>query len=183
MFLYEGQIFSEEDCKNLINSINEFRVAELYYNGNHGTKKSVIIPNQRNALKSELVLTKGSDFYYKINSLTEKVGYFLKSEEIKYQIVKYEKGHFIYKHRHDMDGGIFITVVIQLNDVDDYEGGDFVYWINDSQKSLNKKIGYGILIGPEVEHEVTIVTNGSRHSFVLFLEYHDIEPIIKQSLI
>jgi hypothetical protein len=183
MFLWEGTILSNDNCEETIKSVIDFNQAGLYYTGNNGTRHKAIISSQRNALTSELYLTKDTELYDKINLVTNKVGYRLVSEKIKYQVVRYDEGHFIYKHRHDMDGGIFLTIVIQLSDKSDYTGGDFLYWLNNKEYTLPQKIGYGLLIGPEVEHEVKVVTKGSRYSFVLFLEFSDVESTSKQSLI
>ena len=48
---------------------------------------------------------------------------------------------------------------------------------------MDREIGYGLIIGPEVEHEVEIVTQGERHSFILFLTYPELKSLSKPSII
>lgn len=183
MFLSKQVIFSKDDCFALVESNEGFTEAKLYYTGPGGIRKPVVIPNQRNALSKDFYLSKNTSLYNKIDSAIQSVGYKLKSDNIKYSVVKYKEGHFIYKHRHDMDKSIFLTCVIQLNESNVYEGGEFVYWINGNEHTLDKNIGSGVIIGPEVEHEVKVVTKGERNSFVLFLQLGDVSPLGKPSLI
>ena len=184
MYLFEEKIFNKDDCESLLNSAKDFKPAGLYYKGSRNSKNLVILPEKRNALSSELNLIKGTIFYEKINSAIRNVGFELASDSLKFQIVKYNVGHFIYKHRHDLDAHMYLTIIVQLNDTSEYEGGDFIYWLkNGEEKRMGRKIGNGMIIGPEVEHEVKIVTKGSRNSFVLFLEYSDLKPIQKQSIL
>ena len=181
MFLLKDVIFSKNECNSLVNSITEFTEAKLYYKGDGGDMKPAIITSQRKALSSESPLIKDSSVYNQLNVILKKVGYKLNSDTLNYNIVKYKEGHFIHSHK---DGGeIFMTFVVQLSEPSEYTGGDFVYWINDEKHTLDKEIGYGIIIGPEIQHEVTMVTSGERNSFVLFLEYTNVLPISKQALI
>jgi hypothetical protein len=183
MFLSKEVILSKDDCFALVESMEGFTEAKLYYKGQGGIPTPVLMPSQRNALTREHHLLQNTLLYDKINSAVKSVGYELVAPDIKYSVVKYQVGHFISKHRHDRDGNIFLTIVIQLNDSDNYKGGDFLYWIDGIEYSLDKTIGSGIVIGPEVEHEVTMVTQGERNSFVLFLEYDEVSSLSKQSLI
>ena len=183
MILLKDVIFSKDECDSLVNSIKRFTKAKLYFKGDGGVKTPTISPSQRNALSKDSYLIPNTQLYNSIDTAVRKVGFKLNSDKLKFSVVKYKKGHFIYKHRHDRDGNIFLTCVIQLNDSTDYSGGDFLYWIDGVEYTLTKEIGNGIIIGPEIEHEVTIVTSGERHSFVLFLDYVDVLPLNKQSII
>ena len=183
MILHGDKMLTREECINLVKSVKRFTKAKLFYKGDKGEKRSIFMPNQRNSLQKLLTLQKGTSLYGKIDSLTRKIGYSLNADTIKFSILKYKKGHFIYKHRHDRDGDIFLTFVIQLNDSSDYNGGDFVYWIDGKEYRMDREIGYGLIIGPEVEHEVEIVTGGERHSFILFLSYPEVKSLTKPSII
>lgn len=183
MFLHGDKMLTREECNQLVKSVKKFTKAKLFYKGNKGETKSVFMPNQRNSLQKQLTLHKGTLLYNKINCLIEKNGYSLNVNSVKFNILKYKKGHFIYKHKHDRGGNIFLTFVIQLNDSSDYQGGDFVYWIDGKEYRMDREIGYGLIIGPEVEHEVEIVTQGERHSFILFLTYPELKSLSKPSII
>lgn len=181
MFLLKDDILDSDDCESIIKSIKRFTKAKLYYNGDKGVKKSVYIPSQRNALSKDIRLLKGTNLYDKIDNSIRKTGYKLKSEDLKCSVIKYKNGHFIHKHK---DGGeIFMTCVIQLTEPSKYQGGEFIYWVNGVEHILKKELGHGVIIGPEVEHEVKIITKGERKSLVLFLYLDDVESLTKQSLI
>jgi hypothetical protein len=181
MFLSKQVILSKDDCFALVESNEGFTKAKLYYNGDGGVHTPVFIPSQRNALSKDFNLSKDTILYDKINSAINSVGYRLKSDNIKYSVVKYFPGHFIHKHK---DGAeIFMTISIQLSEADSYEGGEFIYWIDGIEYTLDKELGYGIITGPEVMHEVKVVTKGERNSFVLFLNLTDVIPLEKPSLI
>lgn len=183
MLLSKGVIFSKEDCFALVESNDGFTEAKLYYKADGGISTPIVIPTQRKAYDKDFFLLKNTILYNKIDCAIKHVGYKLKSENIRCNIVKYRKGDFIRKHSHNRDAGVFITVVIQLNEHYDYKGGDFVYWINGVEYKLDTEIGSGIVIGPEVEHEVTMITEGERNSFVLFLDYKDVSLIQKKSIL
>ena len=132
---------------------------------------------------SKLELHKDTEQYAKINEAIKNVGYKLKSDVIQYSIVKYETGHFIYKHNHIPDAPSYLTCVIQMSDGDDYEGGDLLYWIDGEKNVVDRNIGFGIIMSPDIDHEVTLITNGTRYSFVLFLELFKIEPLFNKAMI
>lgn len=183
MFLYDNKMLMKEECNLLVKKIKRYSKSMLYFKSNFGKTKEIFKPNQRNSLEKSLLLNKGTSLYNKIDSIVKEVGFTLNSDKIKFKVLKYKKGHFIFKHRHNHYGDIFLTFVIQLSDSTDYEGGDFKYWIKDKEYKLNREIGHGIIIGPEIEHEVEIVTSGERHSLVLFLNYSEVKSLTKTSII
>lgn len=82
------------------------------------------------------------------------------------------KGH--YDWHIDMGGGNSITrkisIVVQLSDPDDYEGGELQLQMGgDSYTSILKKKGAIILFPSYIRHRVTPVTKGVRKSLVLWV--------------
>lgn len=177
MLIYEGNIFSEEDCDHLLNSAKNFTTSKLYYTGDQGVKREIISKNQRNSLQYDFDLLKSNPMFSKLNNVLENFGYRLKCEFLLCNIIKYEIGHFIFKHRHDTDGDSFLTFVIQLDNSENYQGGDFLYWLDNKEYKMNRNRGYGAMLSADIEHEVLKVTEGVRHSFVVFIKLNDLENI------
>ena len=75
------------------------------------------------------------------------------------------------------------TIVVQLNDEDSYEGGEFKYWLGESEYEMNKTIGHGMAFKAGVYHEVKPITLNERHSFVSFVKFSDVKKIGKAILI
>ena len=88
------------------------------------------------------------------------------------KIAKYSKGDYFEPH-HDFNfygkGHIYKTLVIQLTDPNDYEGGDF--FVKDYPKSRFRG-DYSLFLSSEI-HEVKKVTKGTRFSLTIFLEESD----------
>lgn len=80
-----------------------------------------------------------------------------------------------YKWHHDVNWGSDagfdrkLSVVIQLTDPDSYEGGDFQFQTLDAPESLRNK-GAVMVFPSYLEHQVTPVTKGTRHSLVTWVE-------------
>jgi PKHD-type hydroxylase len=90
------------------------------------------------------------------------------------QILRYEEGGFIYKHKDDvtanLNGVVFSKyyMIILLNE--DFEGGDFIaYNKNDEKIILTKQVGNVLIGDPNMFHEVTEVTKGTRYSLICFI--------------
>lgn len=88
------------------------------------------------------------------------------------KIAKYSKGDYFEPH-HDFNfygkGHVYKTLVIQLSDPNDYEGGDF--FVKDYPKSRFRG-DYSLFLSSEI-HEVKEITKGTRFSLTIFLEESD----------
>ena len=60
---------------------------------------------------------------------------------------------------------------------ENYQGGDFLYWLDNKEYKMNRNRGYGAMLSADIEHEVLKVTEGVRHSFVVFIKLNDLENI------
>ena len=80
------------------------------------------------------------------------------------QITTYREGHFYGKHVDAGPGGDrVLSLTVQLNNPNDYEGGEFVFEKYGEQKL---KAGQACIFNPRLRHEVQKVTKGTRHSMV-----------------
>lgn len=59
-----------------------------------------------------------------------------------------------------------LSIIVQLSDENDYEGGDFQLFRNEEPLSLSRKRGTLIAFPSYVVHRVSEVTKGTRHSLV-----------------
>lgn len=62
-----------------------------------------------------------------------------------------------------------ISIVVQLSDPSEYEGGDLEIWTGGNVKSIAKKKGVAVLFPSFLMHRVTPVTKGTRKSLVLWV--------------
>lgn len=86
------------------------------------------------------------------------------------QYLKYTTGSKFKLHR-DRDDTLnlyshrYKTLIIQLSDYTEYDGGDLIV----ENKKMPKEIGSLILFNSKYLHEVVEITNGTRHSLCVFL--------------
>lgn len=90
-------------------------------------------------------------------------------------INKYSEGGYFKKHRDDYalkpDWALrFKTLIVQLSDESEYEGGNFT--VDDI--ITDKKIGNCILFNSSTYHEVLKINKGTRYSLTLWLDRNDI---------
>ncbi len=100
------------------------------------------------------------DFYqFNINGLVENL-----------EILKYDSSiKAVYKKHIDYGGGVWprkISIVVQLSNSEDYEGGNTMIYIGDEPIKLDKTIGCINLFPSYQLHEVTPITKGVRYALV-----------------
>jgi hypothetical protein len=93
-----------------------------------------------------------------------------------FSVLRYDIGQQFKKHRDN--GGAhgkkyekrYKTVIIQLSNEDEYEGGDLVIYNNNEEVTASKEIGNTIIFHSSLEHELKKLTNGRRYCVVFWLE-------------
>ena len=184
MFMFKDLLFTKSDCKNLLDSVTGYSKSKLYYTGGDGSKNEIISLSQRNSLQFDFNLLQDDKIYNKLDVILQKFGYKLIADKLICNLIRYEEGHYIFKHRHDTDGDSFLTFVVQLSESNEYEGGDFIYWDeNNKEHIMDRTKGYGCMLSADVPHEVRIVTKNVRNSFVVFVKYENVEEINKKRLV
>jgi hypothetical protein len=182
MIYYNDIIFSREECTEILNSADKFVESglDVVVNGvDYGWTSNV---NKRKSMQCEKIALPGSLVYDRIDKIISKFDYKLMCDELNYDIIKYKEGDFIWKHKDDKGNRIF-SFVIQLNEGDTYDGGEFKYWVDNNEFEMSKNIGIGMIFQAGVYHEVKPIIKGERHSFVSFLKLSDVKKIGKQALI
>lgn len=96
------------------------------------------------------------------------------------QFLNYGKGDFFTKHRDRIDGiedtyNRYMTLIVQLSEQKDYEGGNM--YVNDIL--FEKEIGNSIMFDSGLEHEVLEISSGQRLVMVMWLSVNDFFEIKK----
>lgn len=182
MVYYNHVIFSKEECENILKSANDFVQSVVGVNYNNEMYDMVANTNKRKSTQCELAASTDSFIYTKLNKIIKAFNYELVCDILHYDVIRYNEGDFVWKHKDENNERIF-TIVVQLSDEDDYEGGEFVYWLNNNEFTMSKKLGIGIAFKANVYHEVKPVVSNKRYSFVSFVKFSDVKKLGKVDLI
>ena len=164
----EKIILTKEECTELIKLCKDYKPSPIY-NKNSGVY-----------LKHSRRISEQSKF-----SDLEKVKKILLPKLKEYNIwdlpdtthiIRYNEGSYFKRHKDR--GGPFenrkYTLIIQLSNIEDYEGADLI--VHNSKAS--KQIGNLILFDSGIQHEVTELTKGKRYVLVSWItdnEYRNSE--------
>lgn len=94
-------------------------------------------------------------------------------------IIKYEQGSFFKQHtdssRNDVEESNkrFRSLVVQLSDESEYEGGELLLYKGNNTITASKEIGNIILFNSDIVHEVSPILSGTRYSLVCWFKYED----------
>jgi hypothetical protein len=88
--------------------------------------------------------------------------------------IKYNTGDYIKKHNDlwqtESSKGRLYSLVAQMTQELEYEGGETIIYLPDSTVKLSKTIGDAVIFPSSYIHELTEVTNGTRFSFVIMFK-------------
>lgn len=92
-------------------------------------------------------------------------------------VVRYEKGQEFKPHRDSEDGfnHRYKTLVIQLSDEIEYNGGELHVWLKNQKNPIvaNKQLGNTIMFNSDLLHQATPVLNGVRYIWITWLRSVD----------
>lgn len=152
----EEVLFTTEECNYLLSLVKEWKVSKVqndkdgkFLDNYHRNSEQFRISNKE---IEDLIIPKIKKL--NINSLSTEC-----------DIIKYKVGSFFGKHKDNNFESIKHrkqSVVIQLSQESDYEGGDLII----GNKVANKTIGNTIVFDSGLIHEVTKLTKGTRYSFI-----------------
>ena len=164
MVQIEG-LLSEEECSWILSLSDSFEVASLSYNGltrrhtDQSFRKSEIsyihkqlTENQRDKLLG-LIKPTGVTNLKKKNEI---------------HLLKYNEGSFFKPHVDGRDR--YKSLIIQLSNSSDYDGGELVI----DGKPVSKEKGTVIMFDSQIKHEVKLLTKGQRMSLILWLHHDNI---------
>lgn len=182
MIYHNEVIFSEQECKQILESAKDFKesILGISYNGHeYDTRGNT---KKRKSTQAEMSATPDTFIYQKLNQIIKTFDYELNVDTFYYDVIRYQTDDFIWRHKDD-NGTRFFSVVIQLSDSESYDGGDFKYWINNIEYTLNRNKGWGVIFKSDVYHEVKPVISGERYSFISFVKFSDVKKIGNVALI
>jgi PKHD-type hydroxylase len=166
MFKQE-KLLTKQDCNKVLSLISRrfsFHPSSLYWNSNSHSKTKV-----QSTKKTKDCYVSGSRVFELLKKPLQKLN--VKSfPENDCVIIKYEKGSYFKKH---IDGSSkserTLTIMIQLSDAHEYDGGELVTYSNNEPTICSKELGNVILIDSTKPHEVLEITKGTRYSLVIWL--------------
>lgn len=171
--IYEKLVFTKKECDLLVNyCLTEITPEEIVQTKNiNYSHFKIQYKEELNWLFSKLY-----------NTFHELTGVKVKNQTNHLSINRYQVGNSFSKHidRNENTPNRIWNMGIILND--DYEGGDYNYFVDGEKKTFSKVIGNMIIYDSSVPHEVTKVTKGVRFALVKILDIEHITTI-KNSLI
>lgn len=169
--VFQEKIFTESECQ-LIISLTEpiIKTSDDSYDVNTGRvaysnesfKKSYNVSIVNNNQKSAWIFRRLLKWFSEKTNIQLKPNITLSGGLVHI----YNMGDCFEKHVDINDEFINrrYNIGIQLNN--DYEGGDYNYWIGNQIYSFSKESGTVILYPVDMLHEITEITKGNRISFV-----------------
>ena len=167
----ENVLFSKKECEYIKSFWDNFNSIDGATRGQVQTEEGGVISIRRNA-KLKFIDLFNKELINFLLSRLSKIG--IKSilnNQVK--ITKYIKGDFFAPHRDfkktDKFGSTYKTLVIQLSESSDYNGGD-LYVKNIPQ--TKEQGSYSLFLSSDI-HEVKQIDNGIRFSLTIFLYESD----------
>ena len=160
----EDTLFTSYECEKLIKLSQE--TGEFY---NSAEEKIPGVLYHKHTIKN----TENTNWIFErlTNHFITKTNLCLRTAPDEFFINKYEKNCSFALHHDGYDFKKIWSLVVQLSD--DYTGGDLnLYYEN--KVTVGKEIGNSYIFEPEIFHEVTKITKGTRWSLILFLEKENI---------
>jgi predicted 2-oxoglutarate/Fe(II)-dependent dioxygenase YbiX len=146
--------------ENLFHDLNEFRKRDRSYEVKI-IESEVIFP-----IKIKL-----------LNWVSEHLNLKFHSSNQKFQILRYDTNDFFLRHndddikyRHAFGKNRYLVTGFHLND--DYTGGEYIVY--NPKYIITKEIGVPYVFEANRDHEVKIVTSGTRRSVVMFITHEDV---------
>jgi predicted 2-oxoglutarate/Fe(II)-dependent dioxygenase YbiX len=161
---YEDTLFTSYECEKLIKLSQ--KTGEFY---NSAEEKIPGVLYHKYTVKN----TENTNWIFErlTNHFITKTNLCLRKVPDEFFINKYEKNCSFALHNDGYDFKRIWSLVVQLSD--DYTGGDLNLYL-DKKIKIKKNIGNCVMFRPEIFHEVTKITKGTRWSLILFLENENI---------
>ena len=173
-FAFCDDIFSEDEINTII------KLGNLYVeeNAEIGGSTSVVNKDIRSCKLAWMFPHKHTEWIYRkitdvVNQTNDQLFKFDLTKLETFQFTKYkeEESGFYEKHTDPMMGPYLpenrkLSLVVQLSDPDEYEGGDLCLYTGKDPTIIQKKKGRVVFFPSYTLHEVTPVTQGTRYTLV-----------------
>ena len=174
IFAYWNNVFTPEECERIIE-----------YGNTKNLKDAIIYKNDNSPLVDESLRKAKTTFLYPYPDkdmifVFERIREIVKVLNERFfnfdiygfaeglQFGRYDEGSFHAKHIDKTNAAIIrkLSVSIQLTDPEEYEGGDLSVFIDSNATRVGREQGKLILFPSYIVHEVSPITEGTRHSLV-----------------
>jgi predicted 2-oxoglutarate/Fe(II)-dependent dioxygenase YbiX len=142
--------------ESLFHDLNEFRKRDRSYEVKI-IESEVVYP-----IKIKLLNWVSNSLNLKFNSSNQE-----------FMIMRYDTNDFFLRHNDDdyaFSKNRYLVTGFHLND--DYTGGEYIVYNPD--RIISKEIGVPYVFEAKQDHEVKMVTSGTRRSVVMFINHEDI---------
>jgi PKHD-type hydroxylase len=175
--MIEKKLFSINECKFLLSLSNDKLFLQSKTTKHGGIQ---VVSNARTS--SEVEVDLNFDISSKILKNIKQFG--VVSLPSFCTILKYEVGQEIKKHKDDglLYENRYKTMIIQLSDESEYEGGELCIFENNNEVVASKEIGNVILFNSSMYHSINKIQSGTRYSMIFWLSHSNL-GLIRKSLI
>lgn len=179
--VFEEKLFTESECQSIISLAEPIiTTSDDSYDVDTGRvtystesfKKSYNVSIVNNNQKSAWIFGRLLKWFSEKTKITLKNGITLSGGLIH----TYSIGDCFEKHVDINDEFISRRYNIGIQLSNDYEGGDYNYWIGNQVYSFSKVPGTAILYPVDLLHEVTEIKEGNRISFVTHIDKSLLKP-------
>jgi PKHD-type hydroxylase len=165
-------VFTPEECQQIISLGKNKEYGKI---GQCDDDKNSVDLEYRESKVEFIMPSENTAFIYRrltdniINLNSRFFNFHLSGFDEALQLTEYNAPSGKYKRHLDCGLGTRIrklSVVVQLSDPKDYEGGELLLHLGDSPDKPNNPQGMMVVFPSYILHEVTPVTKGTRHSLV-----------------
>jgi PKHD-type hydroxylase len=171
-YAYYDTVFSVDECKQVI------EIGESLFSQKASVSGTGVDSKIRNSKISWI--NPNEDTFWMFRKLTDAVtglnnayfGFDIFGFIEGFQFTKYEAPFGFYEAHMDSSPGIQIrklSITLQLNSPDEYEGGGLCIWQGKEKVEMQKKQGHLTIFPSYMVHEVQPVTKGTRYSLVAWI--------------
>ncbi len=166
MLIHQEILFNQEECELIIN-LNKLNLDKNHSYNRYYVSSTLMINDDNSWIFKRL-----KDFFERV------VPHKIKKEKTQIHFHEFDKGSWFGIHNDVRDERIFGLGVLLNND---FIGGDFIFYVNDSIE-IEKKVGNSYIFDVRINHEVREVKEGKRKTLLMFLNNKDLS-MVNQNLI
>ena len=166
-----SQMFSEEECVNLINEIttnHKMEQAKLWQGEDESYRRSNIYFLESSNPAWEEIYRRVTDVLIDVNQRFFRYE-ISRIQDLQFTMYDSKENHFYGMHMDTIQEESLprkLSFSCQLSDPTTYEGGDFNIFTSKYPTTVERKRGLSCFFNSYLMHEVTPVTSGTRYSLV-----------------
>lgn len=164
--IIQNVLFTKDECIQLLNEHSNFEKSSIY----RGSQITEVNNDIRSSKESTILMSESTK-----SLLLEKLKEFDVIDLPGYtKVLKYDIGDEFKRHQdkgpNSETSVRYKTLIIQLSDSIDYDGGDLVIEDGNDKIVMNKQLGNTIMFDSTQWHQAFPILKGIRYVFVIWLE-------------